>query len=97
MSTQPMTDPIYAAGWDEIVVPPDAPPLFMALASDDVIAVEPSLRLYAAWAAAGRSAELHCYAQGGHGFGMLRRGTPSDSWIDRLYEWLQAQRLLSEA
>lgn len=89
--------PIYGALWEEIVVPPDAPPLFIALASDDVIAVDPALRLYSAWQAAGLSAELHCYAQGGHGFGMLCRGTPSDTWIERLHEWLQARGLLGHA
>ena len=35
---------------------------------------------YSAWIAAGRWAELHALAQGGHGFGMLRQGLPADTW-----------------
>jgi acetyl esterase/lipase len=82
--------PIYAAFWGDIVVPADAPPLFTALASDDAIAVQPCLALYSAWQAAGRLAEIHCYAKGGHGFGMAPQGWPSDGWIERFGEWLGA-------
>ena len=32
--------PIYDALWEDITVPADAPPLFMALASDDELAEE---------------------------------------------------------
>jgi hypothetical protein len=34
------------------------------------------------------------YAQGGHGFGMKKQGLPSDHWIERFSEWLQAQGFL---
>jgi hypothetical protein len=47
--------------------------------------------LYSAWQAAGLPAEMHCYAQGGHGFGMRQQGLPSDGWIERFGEWLAAQ------
>lgn len=85
--------PIYGALWEDVVVPADAPPLFTALASNDPIAVKPCIALYTAWQAAGRSAEIHVYAQGNHGFGMVKQGLPSDGWIDRLGEWLVAQGL----
>jgi hypothetical protein len=39
----------------------------------------------------GRPVELHIYAQGGHGFGMNQLGLPSDTWIERFFDWLQAQ------
>lgn len=87
--------PIYGSGDKDIVVPADAPPLFMAFASDDSGVVKPCMALHEAWLAAGRSAELHCYAQGGHGFGMIQQGYPSDRWIERFYEWLKAQHLLN--
>ncbi len=58
------------------------------------MAVPLSLRLYADWRAAGHLAELHIYAQGGHGFGMRKLGLPSDRWIERFGDWLQAQGLL---
>ncbi|HWQ13050.1 MAG TPA: alpha/beta hydrolase [Roseiflexaceae bacterium] len=81
--------PIYSAPWEIGAVPPDAPPLFIAVASDDPFATSASVPLYLAWQAAGRPAELHIYAAGGHGFGMRRQGLPSDAWIDRFGEWLQ--------
>jgi acetyl esterase/lipase len=87
--------PIYGAFWEEINVPADAPPLFIALANDDeLVGVDSSVELYRAWRAAGRPVELHIYAQGGHGFGMLRQGLPSDHWIDSFGEWLQVQGFL---
>ena len=54
-----------------------------------------SVQLYSTWKAAGHPVELHIYAKGGHGFGMKKQGLPSDSWIERLGDWLQAQGLLS--
>ena len=86
---------IYGALWEEIIVPADAPALFIALANDHEIAVEPSVALYRAWRAAGQPVELHIYSQGGHGFGMRKQGLPADHWIDRFGEWLQLQRLLT--
>ncbi len=86
--------PIYAAIWDDPVVPENAPPMFLALASNDKfgeLMIESSLRLYRAWQAAGVSVELHAYAQGEHGFGMRTQGLPSDTWIERFYEWLETQ------
>lgn len=81
--------PIYGALWGEDPkVPPDAPPLFTALASDDPIAVAPCLAIYQAWHAAGRPAEMHLYGKGQHGFGMVKQGLPVDGWIERFHEWL---------
>jgi len=83
--------PIYAGALDRAAVPQDAPPLFIAAASDDplVPVVNASLPLYAAWHAAGRPVEMHIYARGGHGFGMIRQGLPFDGWIDRLADWMR--------
>ena len=68
----------------------DVPPLFLTASTDDpMVDVDHTLRLYAAWRAVGRPAELHLYAQGGHGYGMVQQGLPSDHWIDRFWEWLQ--------
>jgi acetyl esterase/lipase len=76
-------------------VPKDAPPLFIAAATDDEYHLVPmSLGLYGKWLAAGRSAEIHIYSKGGHGFGMNMQHQPSDSWIDRFGEWLHIQGLL---
>src|SRR5262245_24005916 len=86
--------PIYGGATNGQAVAADAPPLFIAVASDDPIASVSSAKLYLEWKEAGRSAELHIYSQGGHGFGMTKRGLPVDGWVDRFGEWLQIQGLL---
>jgi acetyl esterase/lipase len=78
-------------------VPQDAPPLFLMAASDDPIKFGPtSAAVYQAWLKAKRPAELHLYSKGGHGFGMRKQNLPSDSWPDRLSDWLEAQGLLKK-
>lgn len=86
--------PIYsgASGFKNDSVPADAPPMFLAAATDDNLGLAPdSVQLYQQWVAAHKSAELHMYAQGGHGFGMHKQGLPSDTWIDRFGDWLRSQ------
>ena len=86
--------PIYGM-WDGESVPADAPPLFLAAATDDeLVDTQWSLKIYSAWKVLGRPAELHLYAQGGHGFALLRQGLPSDHWIDNFEAWLRAQKLV---
>ena len=73
-----------------IVVPKWAPPAFIAVASDDQLGfAHHSAELYLAWLAAGRPAELHAYAKGGHGFHMREQGLPVDTWRERFEEWLR--------
>lgn len=80
---------IYSAGRGTVPVPDDAPPLFVLCAADDpMVSPQISLHLYQGWRAAGHPAELHVYAQGGHGFGMQVRGLPTDTWIERFTDWL---------
>jgi acetyl esterase/lipase len=85
---------IYPAVFEDVVAPPEAPPLFLLCANDDDMATAASLRLYSAWKAVGRPVEMHIYSQGGHGFGMVKQGLPSDTWIERLGDWLRVQGLL---
>ncbi len=91
--------PIYGAMPPEMIVPADAPPLFIAQATDDrlVPPLDTSLRIYAAWKKAGIPVELHMYAQGGHGFGMTKKNLPSDTWVDRFRDWMGTQGLLKPA
>lgn len=82
---------VYGEWWERWI-PADAPPLFLtAAANDPLIDVSSNTSLYEAWYAAGRRAELHLYAQGGHGFALVPQGLPVDGWIDRFWEWLQAE------
>jgi acetyl esterase/lipase len=90
--------PIYAAarGLDLAAASAASPPMFLVAATDDQLGLaDDSVDVYRAWEAAGRSVELHLYAQGGHGFGMRRQNLPADSWIDRLGDWLAARGLLA--
>ena len=48
------------------------------------------------WTEAHKSAELHMYAKGGHGFGMRKHGLPTDHWIDRFADWLELQGFLKK-
>ncbi len=69
-------------------VPADAPPLFTCIAQDDFLLYRVVEGLYADWTDAGRSAELHIYRRGAHGFGMVKQGFPSDRWIEKFHDWL---------
>jgi len=89
---------IYSPVWQDLAVAADAPPLFLAFATDDPaisLIWDGAMLLYPAWKAAGHSIELHAYAKGGHGFGMAQQGLPSDHWIERFGEWLQVQGFLA--
>jgi acetyl esterase/lipase len=91
--------PIYSGGpmTKDSPVPADAPPMFIAAATDDSLGLAPdSVALYQKWAAAKKSAELHMYARGGHGFGMKKQNLPVDHWIDRFADWLEMQGLLKK-
>ena len=92
--------PIYAymPEFLQSTVPNDAPPMFLAAATDDQLGLAPhSVDLYNKWVAAKHSAELHLYAKGGHGFGMRTQNIPTDTWIDRFADWLNAQGFLKSA
>ncbi|MBS1975236.1 MAG: alpha/beta hydrolase, partial [Bacteroidetes bacterium] len=82
--------PYIPAGLQGPVLP-DAPPLFIAAATDDQLGLAPhSVDLYTKWTKAKKSAELHLYSKGGHGFGMRTQHLPSDTWIERFGDWLKA-------
>lgn len=87
--------PIYGGETGGVPVPEDAPPLFGAVARDDIL-VRIVEGLHADWSAAGRSSELHVFARGAHGFGMVRQGLPSDRWTDLFLAWLEDQALSRE-
>ena len=70
-------------------IPADAPPLFIAAASNDDYNLQfAAASLYVSWVTAKHSAEVHIYAKGGHGFGLNKQDLPTDSWTDRFIDWL---------
>jgi len=90
--------PIYLGGFhSDAPVPADAPPMFIAAATDDSLGLAPqSVEIYEKWVAAHKSAELHLYAKGGHGFGMRTQHLSSDHWIEQFVEWVQFEGFLNK-
>ena len=74
-------------------VPPDAPPLFAAIAADDPL-FPVNFGLIESWRKANRPVEFHYYEQGGHGFGMYPKETTSTGWFDAYVKWLGMHGLL---
>jgi acetyl esterase/lipase len=91
------TRPDFAAiiyGVGEIrEVPSPAPPLFLAVAADDTLAASRTVELFTAWRKGKGPAELHVFQKGAHGF--VNKGSGADHFMDRLEEWLGANKLLS--
>ena len=86
--------PIYGAPFGNIPeLPQGLPPFFLAVAQDDSVAGALVDRFYAALLAKGYRPELHRFQSGGHGFGMNKRFTTADHWIDELFWWLEANDL----
>lgn len=80
----------YVGSFEKPGVPPDAPPMFIVAASDDMFGFQDHcVRLYEEWSKAGKSVEMHLYARGDHGFGMNKKNLPVDTWIERFADWLQ--------
>ena len=84
-----LTYPVYHWAETGKGVRKDAPPLFVLGASDDCLSLGPEcVAVYQDWVQAQRSAELHLYSAGDHGFGMRQQGLPSDRWVHRYLEWI---------
>ena len=89
--------PIYAYFPKEMQgkIEADAPPLFIAVAANDPLNLQPhSVDLFTSWNTSKKDAELHVYNQGGHGFGMRVQHTTSDTWIERFADWLKVKELI---
>jgi acetyl esterase/lipase len=89
--------PVYPAAPAEIDVPAGAPPLFIVQADDDRIDTVGSIRLYQAWHGAHVPVEMHLYVHGNHGFALRRNGIPTDTWNQRLIEWMGEMGFLAKA
>ena len=90
--------PIYGGPFGVMpAVPANLPPVFMAWAQDDELVQGPVVKLYEALRAAGNKPEIHIYASGGHGFGMMPKRTTSDHWIEEFYWWLEARGFAKSA
>jgi acetyl esterase/lipase len=90
--------PIYAVAPEGYHVPPDAPPLFIAVAYDDNPRMtNTATALLDNWKKAKIPAELHVFGDGGHGFGMNKKGRACDAWTDLLGLWMSRLGLISKS
>jgi dienelactone hydrolase len=79
---------------DAETVPADAPPLFNAIALDDMLFPSKGFPISAAWQAAKRPVEIHGYQRGNHGFGLGQKGTTSTLMLDQFVAWMDMNGFL---
>ena len=78
----------------KIDVPAEAPPMFAALAMDDMLFGNGDFGIVSAWHAAKRPVELHVYERGNHGFGLGQPGTTTTGMIGQFISWLDSRGLM---
>ena len=89
---------LYGPALDDVVVPPNAPKLFIAVHADHPSVAAGCLSLFMEWKKAGVDAELHIYGDktgglfGGNG-PTADKNTPNGSWQEAFYSWLVANEL----
>ncbi|MGD0632280.1 MAG: alpha/beta hydrolase [Terracidiphilus sp.] len=72
----------------------DTPPTFIVQAEDDPVHVENATVYFLQLKAAKVPAELHIYAQGGHGYGLRRTALPVTAWPQAVETWLHTIGIL---
>jgi acetyl esterase/lipase len=88
-----ITDQNYAPNPD-IHPTAETPPTFLVQAEDDPVHVENAVVYYMALKNAKVPAELHLYAQGGHGYGLRRTALPVTTWPQAVEIWLHTIHVL---
>jgi acetyl esterase/lipase len=73
------------------------PPSFIVQAEDDPVHVENATVYFLALKNAKVPAELHIYAQGGHGYGLRRTELPVTGWPQLVETWLRTIQILPTA
>jgi len=71
------------------------PPTFIVQAEDDPVHVENAVVYFLALKNAHVPAELHIYAQGGHGYGLRRTALPVTTWPQAVEVWLHTIGILT--
>jgi acetyl esterase/lipase len=72
----------------------DTPPTFLLQAENDPVHVENAIVYFLQLKKAGVPAELHVYAQGGHGYGLRKTGLPISHWPSLVETWLHTIKML---
>jgi acetyl esterase/lipase len=78
----------------ELTVTSNTPPTFLVQTEDDPIDVENSLFYYLALKQANVPAELHLFADGGHGYGLRKSDNAVSTWPKRAEEWMRGLGVL---
>jgi len=73
----------------DIQVTAQTPPTFIVQAEDDPVHVENAVVYFLALKKAKVPAELHVYAEGGHGYGLRRTALPVTTWPQSVEAWLR--------
>jgi acetyl esterase/lipase len=81
----------------DIQVTAETPPTFLVQAEDDTVHVENAVVYFLALKNAKVPAELHVYAQGGHGYGLRRTALPVTTWPHSAEIWLHTIHILPDA
>ncbi|SHI82678.1 Acetyl esterase/lipase [Tangfeifania diversioriginum] len=80
---------------NELHVSSETPPTFLVLADDDSgVPPRNSVEFYLALKENSVPAEMHIFAEGGHGFGITKHNQPADQWPDLFYNWLKAIEII---
>ena len=72
----------------------ETPPTFLVQAEDDPVHVENAVVYFLELKKAKVPAELHIYAQGGHGYGLRRTELPVTTWPGSVGVWLRTIHVL---
>jgi acetyl esterase/lipase len=78
----------------DILPTANTPPAFIVQAEDDPVHVENAVAYFMALKNAKVPAELHIYAQGGHGYGLRRNELPVTTWPQSVETWLRTIKML---
>jgi len=91
-----LADKDFAAN-EDIKPTPNTPPSFIVQAEDDPVHIENSTVYFLQLKNAKVPAELHIYAQGGHGYGLRRTELPVTSWPQSVEVWMHTIKVLTPA
>ena len=78
----------------DIVPTANTPPSFIVQAEDDPVHVENATNYFLQLKNAKVPAELHIYAEGGHGYGLRRTALPVTTWPQMVETWLRTIKMV---
>lgn len=88
-----LADQNFAQNHD-VTVTDQTPPSFILQSEDDPVHVENSTVYFLALKNAKVPAEMHLYAEGGHGYGLRRTEKPVTHWPELVETWLRTIKML---